>query len=55
LTNVEREQQDLRVQRSRNRKFLLVLVALCVVLATLGFLYASWLFTLPSVVKPGGH
>jgi len=54
LTNAGREQEDPRV-RSRNRKFLVVLVALCVVLATLGFLYASWLFTLPSVVKPGGH
>ena len=53
MTNVDRE-QDPRV-RSKNRKFLLALVALCVVLATIGFLYASWLFTLPSVVKPGGH
>lgn len=52
--NVDREHQDPRV-RSRNRKFLLILVAVCVVLATLGYLYASWLFTLPSVVKPGGH
>ena len=39
--------------RARNRKLLLVLIAVCVVLATLGYLYASWLFTLPSVVKPG--
>jgi hypothetical protein len=53
LTDVDRE-QDPRV-RARNRKFLLVLVAICVVLATLGFLYASWLFTLPSVVNGGGH
>ena len=46
--------QDPQV-RSKNRKFLLILVAVCVVLAALGYLYASWLFTLPSVVKPGGH
>lgn len=53
MTDVDRE-KDPGV-RARNRKFLLVLVAICVVLATLGFLYASWLFTLPSVVKTGGH
>ena len=49
-----KREQDPSV-RARNRKFLLILVAVCVVLATVGYLYASWLFTLPSVVKPGGH
>ncbi|HET9251247.1 MAG TPA: hypothetical protein VFP58_03945 [Candidatus Eisenbacteria bacterium] len=53
MTAVDQE-QDPRV-RARNRRFLVVLIAVCVVLAALGYLYASWLFTLPSVVKPGGH
>jgi hypothetical protein len=46
--------QDART-RAKNRKALIVLTALCLVLGTLGFLFACWLFTLPSVVKPGSH
>lgn len=46
--------QDARV-RAKNKRALVLLTGLCLVLATLGFLFACWLFTLPSVVKPGGH
>lgn len=46
--------QDART-RAKNRKALVALTAVCLVLATLGFLFARWLFTLPSVVKPGPH
>ena len=45
---------DARV-RSKNRKALIALTVLCLILGTLGFLVARWLFTLPSVAPPGGH
>jgi hypothetical protein len=41
--------------RAKNRKALVALTAVCLVLASLGFLFARWLFSLPSVVKPGPH
>jgi len=46
--------QDPRM-RSKNRKALIALTVLCLVLGTLGFLFAAWLFTLPSVAPPGTH
>lgn len=44
--------QDPKV-REKNRKALVALAAVCLILGALGFIFARWLFTLPSVVKPG--
>ena len=46
--------QEARV-RSKNRKALWALTALCLILATLGFLFARWLLSLPSVAPPAAH
>jgi hypothetical protein len=53
LTDVD-PGQDTRT-RSKNRKALIALTVLCLILGTLGFLFARWLFTLPSVAPPGTH
>ena len=53
MTDVD-PRDDARV-RSKNRKALLALTVLCVILGTLGFLFARWLMTLPSVAPPGAH
>jgi hypothetical protein len=53
LTDVD-PGHDARV-RSKNRKALIGLTVLCLILGTLGFLFALWLLSLPSVAPPAGH